>query len=95
MPIGSWTIRCCFTGKESYSPCCLLTRQAQKSISHGGLTYGGIISDSPMKVPVMLEVFEAMCHYLKSRVSRKLLYKAIPHIYHRLPAEEDLYALFR
>ena len=24
----------------------------------------------------------------------KLIYKAIPHIYHTVPAEEDLYALF-
>jgi len=25
----------------------------------------------------------------------KVIYKAMPHIYHRLPAEEDLYVLFR
>ncbi|MFT2010365.1 GNAT family N-acetyltransferase [Pontibacter sp. 13R65] len=63
--------------------------------SHGGLTYGGIISGSSMKVALMLEVFEAMLSYFRAKGFRKLLYKAIPHLYHRLPAEEDLYALFR
>ncbi|TXK52918.1 GNAT family N-acetyltransferase [Pontibacter qinzhouensis] len=63
--------------------------------SHGGLTYGSIISGSSMKVPLMLEVFEALLSYFREKGSRRLIYKAIPHIYHQLPAEEDLYALFR
>ena len=63
--------------------------------SHGGLTYGGIISDSRMKAPLMLDVFEAMVAYFREQGFRKIIYKTIPHIYHRLPAEEDLYALFR
>lgn len=63
--------------------------------SHGGLTYGGIISDSRMKASVMLEVFEAMMVYFKERGFQRILYKTIPHIYHQVPAEEDLYALFR
>ncbi|RDV13805.1 GNAT family N-acetyltransferase [Pontibacter diazotrophicus] len=67
----------------------------QEVHSHGGLTYGGIISDSRMKASVMLEVFEAMKVYFKDQGFRRMLYKAIPHIYHQVPAEEDLYALFR
>ncbi|WP_317175554.1 GNAT family N-acetyltransferase [Pontibacter beigongshangensis] len=63
--------------------------------SHGGLTYGGVISGSSMKVALMLEVFETMRSYFRARGLSTLTYKAIPHIYHRLPAEEDLYALFR
>ena len=67
----------------------------QEVQSHGGLTYGGIVSDSRMKTPVMLEVFEAMTAYFRGQGFRKIIYKTIPYIYHQLPAEEDLYALFR
>jgi len=63
--------------------------------SHGGLTFGGIISDQRMKTPMMLEIFDALKEYLKTRGIVKIVYKAIPHIYHNVPAEEDLYALFR
>lgn len=62
--------------------------------SHGGLTYGGIISGNSMKQHRMLDCFSALREYLKSQKINKLIYKCIPHIYHRQPAEEDLYALF-
>jgi len=63
-------------------------------VSHGGLTFGGIISGRRMKTVLMLEVFSALVNELRARGLKKLIYKAIPHIYHTLPAEEDLYALF-
>jgi hypothetical protein len=63
--------------------------------SHQGLTFGGMIYDCNMKSPKMLEIFTLMIEFLKSQKIEKLIYKAIPHIYHSLPAEEDLYALFR
>jgi hypothetical protein len=67
----------------------------QEVHSHGGLTYGGVISGSSMKAPVMLEVFEAMKSYFQQQGFRKIIYKTVPHLYHQLPAEEDIYALFR
>lgn len=63
--------------------------------SHSGLTFGGIVTDRKMKTPLMLEIFDALKEYLKAEGIRKIIYKAIPHIYHIHPAEEDLYALFR
>jgi len=63
-------------------------------VSHGGLTYGGIISDNKMTTTKMLEIFEVLKEYLISQRIKKLKYKAIPHIYHTIPAEEDIYALF-
>ena len=63
-------------------------------VSHGGLTFGGIVSDQGMTTLLMLEVFRALIRELRARGVAKLIYKAIPHIYHSLPAEEDLYALF-
>ncbi len=63
-------------------------------VSHGGLTFGGIISDFRMTVPLMLEVFGGLLRYLRENGLRKLVYKSIPYIYHLAPAEEDRYALF-
>ena len=64
-------------------------------VSHGGLTFGGIISDKKMKTSNMLNIFESLKEYLKENGINKIVYKTIPHIYHTMPAEEDLYALFR
>lgn len=69
--------------------------QGEELHSHAGLTYGGMITDARMKAGAMLEVFEAMQHYLREQEFRKIKYKTIPHIYHRSPAEEDLYALLK
>ncbi len=63
--------------------------------SHAGLTFGGIVSDQKMSVELMLELFESVITYLSQYRITTLVYKAIPHIYHLAPAEEDLYALFR
>jgi hypothetical protein len=63
--------------------------------SHAGLTFGGIITSFDMTTALMLEIFENLVNYCKEQGIRKMLYKAVPHIYHLIPAEEDLYALFR
>lgn len=71
------------------------TAKGKTLSSHGGLTFGGVISNNRMKASVMLDVFMSMKSHLSGIGIDSLLYKAIPHIYHRLPAEEDLYALYR
>lgn len=71
------------------------TRSGEVFSSHAGLTFGGVVSDTGMRVALMLDVFEAALDHLQKRGVEKVVYKAVPHIYHRLPAEEDLYALFR
>jgi hypothetical protein len=63
--------------------------------SHAGLTFGGFVTGDDMKVGLMLDIFAALRQRLRDSRITQLTYKAIPHIYHRLPAEEDLYALFR
>lgn len=62
--------------------------------SHQGLTYGGIITNNRMTMPVMLDIFSELKQYLKANGVKKLRYKAMPNIYHKMPACEDLYALF-
>jgi len=63
--------------------------------SHGGLTYGGIVTDHKMTTSIMIDIVSALTEYCRNHGIKKVIYKAIPHIYHILPAEEDLYALFR
>lgn len=63
--------------------------------SHGGLTYGGLFCDERMTASTMLEVMTAVLEHYRVSGVKSVVYKPIPHIYHRLPAEEDLYALFR
>lgn len=64
-------------------------------VSHGGLTFGGFISNSRMTVSEMLMIFGETINYLKIHSIGKIVYKCIPYIYHLIPAEEDRYALFR
>ena len=63
--------------------------------SHQGLTYGGLIMDKKLYAADVLVIFAILLSALKKQGVEMFVYKAIPHIYHSLPAEEDLYALFR
>ena len=67
----------------------------QKLLSHGGLTYGGIIVDKKMTVQLMLSLFEALMEFMRHNNISKLIYKRVPAIYYAYPSDEDLYALFR
>lgn len=62
--------------------------------SHQGLTYGGVITDERMTTLNMLDLFGCLIQTLRAAGFRRLIYKTVPSIYHRLPAEEDRYALF-
>ena len=62
-------------------------------VSHGGLTFGGIISSPQMSTNKMIEIFEVLINYLKKDNIHSLIYKSVPIIYHTMPSAEDLYAL--
>ncbi len=61
--------------------------------THQGLTYGGILIDSRATAMEVMELFQSLNTYLYNEGFCKVIYKAIPWIYHRIPAEEDLFAL--
>ena len=64
--------------------------------SHRGLTFGGwLVPLKHFDVTIMIEVMDATVAWMKDNGLKRLVYKAVPHIYHRYPCEEDLYALFR
>ena len=62
--------------------------------SHLGLTYGGLLMSDNVVTTDVLSMFELLNVYLREHGFTKALYKPVPWVYHRLPAEEDLYALF-
>jgi hypothetical protein len=64
-------------------------------VSHGGLTFGGVVSGAEMTVALMLDLFDELGRHLRRHGVTRLVYKALPHIYSAVPAEEDRYALFR
>lgn len=63
--------------------------------SHGGLTYGGFILGKDTKITDVEAMFNLLMQYLSNNGIEQVIYKCVPHIYHQLPAEEDLYWLFR
>lgn len=64
--------------------------------SHGGLTYGGLLlSENITAIEAMQAMACAKEWMRKALHAQRWYYKPTPHVYHKMPAEEDLYALFR
>ena len=64
-------------------------------ISHGGLTFGGLVMSMDIRATEVLEIFELLCDYCRNNGFQTIIYKAIPYIFSRYPAQEDLYVLFK
>jgi len=63
-------------------------------VSHAGLSFGGFITSRSMNVSLMLKIFSVLADFMRQRDWKRLIYTPSPYIYHRYPAEEDLYALW-
>jgi Acetyltransferase (GNAT) domain len=70
-------------------------REGARLISHGGLSYGGLVVDQPLGTEAMLQLMQDLQAHLAAQGITELLYKTIPHLYHQRPCEADRYALFR
>lgn len=84
-----------FFDKEELITILPMNENEEKLYSHAGLTYGGFITNTKMKQSVMNECMDALIDYARFNKFSAILYKAIPHIYHEQPAEEDRYSMFR
>jgi len=69
------------------------SRTGDEVISHGGLTFGGLLSSSSLTTKRAINALEAILAALSLDGVQRLVYKPMPHHYHVVPAEEDLYAL--
>lgn len=63
--------------------------------SHSGLTFGSLIMDISLLASEVLTCFQEIKKYYSSNGFEEIIYKSIPSMFHKYPAEEDLYALFR
>ena len=63
--------------------------------SHPGITYGGIIHDGWAHGERSINIMEAIASHYLALEFHTLRYRPVPVIYHRIPAQDDLYALFR
>lgn len=63
--------------------------------SHQGLTFGSLIYTEKLKAAQVLDIFNLMIEYYKAEGFTRIVYKVIPFIFSKIPAQEDLYALFR
>ena len=61
--------------------------------SHQGLTYGGLVIDRRATAAEVCEAMQAINDFLRGEGVKKVVYKAVPYVYHSLPADEPLYAL--
>jgi len=64
-------------------------------VSHAGITYGGMLHKGDLRGEQMVAALESIRRWYAESGFKRLVYKAVPHIYHRIPAQDDLYALFR
>lgn len=64
-------------------------------ISHGGLTYGALITAATVSSLQIQYIVESIAHYLRNEGLKQWHYKPTPHIYHSYPHEAELYALSR
>lgn len=64
-------------------------------ISHGGLTFGSLIMSKGLRAVEVIEIVELFKKYYSDLGFQKIIYKAIPSIFHKYPSDEDLYGLFR
>ncbi|MCR4918452.1 MAG: GNAT family N-acetyltransferase [Prevotella sp.] len=62
--------------------------------SHRGLSYGGLVMTEKSTTDDVCTLFAELNSYLALQGISRVVYKAVPWIYHRLPSEEDLFALF-
>lgn len=67
----------------------------ERLVSHPGSPFGGLLQRGDLLGPHALEAMERIRAFYAGFGYRTLRYKATPLIYHAVPYQDDLYALFR
>jgi hypothetical protein len=82
-----------FVSKARVIACLPAHRIDDVLCSHRGLTFGGLIMHERIQLSQVMTVFRSLLDHMKSNGIRTLYYRHMPHPYHRLPAEEDIFVL--
>ena len=76
-------------------PACIDPHCPRRILSHGGLTYGGLLLLPRATTVLVGEIMQSIISHYAAEGFTEMIYKPLPYIYHQYPAEEDLYWLFR
>jgi len=68
---------------------------ARRVVSHPGSTYGGLLHRGDLAGARAVEALETVRDAYAAVGVDTLVYKAVPHVYHRRPSADDVYALHR
>lgn len=63
--------------------------------AHPGLTYGGLLPNMNLGAAAIMEIMELIAARYRAKGYRRLVVKPVPYIYHRQPADDEFYALWR
>lgn len=64
-------------------------------VSHGGLTYGGLITGIDVHADDILDILCSIIYFFKRAGKSEIIYKAVPRVFNNYPSDEELYALTR
>ncbi len=63
-------------------------------VSHAGLTYGGMITNSEMKQSLMNECFDALINYGREINFERIVFKLVPFCFYLQSSDEEKYSLY-
>ena len=76
-------------------PAALHSLDVKTVVSHPGITYGGLVIDRNLRGERCVNAFDSIRRYYLNQGYKRLIYKPLPYIYANVPAQDDIYALFR
>ena len=76
-------------------PAAINPSEPSQVVSHPGITYGGLLHRGALRGELMVEALLLIQEFYAKLGFKSLIYKVTPSFYHRSPAQDDLYALFR
>jgi hypothetical protein len=74
---------------------CPANRAGDALVSHGGLTYGGLVLEDAAGLLDVQAMLEALLAHARGQGCARLVYKTVPWPYHRSATEEDHFLLPR
>ena len=74
-------------------PAALDPELADTVVSHPGATYGGLVHDGSVNGDRTRDALAQVREHYAAQGLERLRYDAVPHIYHRSPSQDDIWAL--
>lgn len=74
-------------------PAAVDSARPDRVTSHPGATFGGLVHDGTLYAEGVLEALRLAAEHYGHRGFKTLRYKPVPHIYHRAPSADDVWAL--